>query len=195
MSRHQRQGLRGVMTLQDIVRAGLVRLPLEIQKDYKGHHLVGRITLREMRRGEGASTALSTAAGMARASVIGIPPVVKYPQTNGWIFWQFVDVNGSVKSLDVLLDSATTVATPAPARDRVLIPPLDAAPAAAAPRERAPASPSGSAARRSSSRQQSRPSTVSTLRPRLLAARLMAVRRPRALALHQRHSHGTAGGN
>ena len=39
---------------------------------------------------------------MARASVIGIPPGRKYPQTNGWIFWQFVDVNGSVKPLDVL---------------------------------------------------------------------------------------------
>jgi hypothetical protein len=91
------------VTLQDIVRAGLVRLPLEIQKDYKGHHLVGRITPEGNASWGGREySSLSTAAGMARASVIGIPPGRKYPQTNGWIFWQFVDVNGSVKPLDVL---------------------------------------------------------------------------------------------
>ena len=60
------------VTLQDIIAAGLVKLPLEIQKTYKGHHLVGRITA------DGNATwggqeygSLSTAAGMARASIIG----------------------------------------------------------------------------------------------------------------------------
>ena len=34
---------------------------------------------------------LSTAAGMARKSVIGAPEGRAYPQTNGWAFWQFQD--------------------------------------------------------------------------------------------------------
>jgi hypothetical protein len=91
------------VTLQDIIGAGLVRLPLELQKDYKGHHLVGRITAEGKATWGGREySSLSTAAGMARASVIGIPPGRKYPQTNGWIFWQFVDADGGVKPLDVL---------------------------------------------------------------------------------------------
>lgn len=91
------------VTLQDIIGAGLVRLPIEIQKDYKGHHLVGRITAEGNATWGGREySSLSTAAGMARASIIGTPPGRKFPQTNGWTFWQFVDTDDSVKPLDVL---------------------------------------------------------------------------------------------
>jgi hypothetical protein len=91
------------VTLQDIIGAGLVKLPLEIQKDYKGQHLVGRITPEGTAEWGGhAYDAISAAAGMARASIIGTRPGQKYPPTNGWIFWQFVDADGSVKPLDVL---------------------------------------------------------------------------------------------
>jgi hypothetical protein len=91
------------VTLQDIIGAGLVKLPLEIQKDYKGHHLVGRITAEGNATWGGREySSLSTAAGIARASIIGTPPGRKFPQTNGWTFWQFVDADGSVKPLDIL---------------------------------------------------------------------------------------------
>jgi hypothetical protein len=91
------------VTLQDIIGAGLVKLPLEIQKDYKGHHLVGRITASGTAEWEGREyDALSAAAGMARASIVGTRPGQKYPPTNGWTFWQFVDADGRVKPLDEL---------------------------------------------------------------------------------------------
>ena len=38
-----------------------------------------------------AYDSLSTAAGMARKSIIGVTEGRKYPQTNGWTFWQFYD--------------------------------------------------------------------------------------------------------
>lgn len=91
------------MKLQDIIAAGIVRLPLEIQKTYKGHHLMGRITDEGIAMWGGREYgSLSTAAGMARASIIGTRPGRTYPQTNGWTFWEFVDADGRVKPLDVL---------------------------------------------------------------------------------------------
>jgi hypothetical protein len=91
------------VTLQDIVGAGLVTLPLRIQKTYKGHQLTGRITEEGKASWNGSDyESLSTAAGFARASIIGIPPGRKYPQTNGWTFWEFVDVDGRPIPLDVL---------------------------------------------------------------------------------------------
>jgi hypothetical protein len=91
------------VTLQDIIEAGLLKLPLEIQKTYKGHHLVGRITAEGNAAWGGREyNSLSTAAGMARASVIGTPPGRKFPQTNGWTFWHFVDADSRAKPLDVL---------------------------------------------------------------------------------------------
>jgi hypothetical protein len=91
------------VTLQDIVTAGLVMLPLAIQKTYKGHHLAGRITEEgKWAWGGKEYNSPSVAAGFARASIVGIPPGRKYPQTNGWTFWHFVDANGRVKPLDEL---------------------------------------------------------------------------------------------
>src|SRR5688572_842442 len=91
------------VTIQDLITAGLIRPPLELQKTYKGHHLTGRL------EADGRVTclgqtfdSLSTSAGIARASVIGTPTGRKYPQTNGWVFWQFRDGDGMVKRLDVL---------------------------------------------------------------------------------------------
>ncbi len=34
---------------------------------------------------------LSTAGGLACKSVVGAPEGHEYPQTNGWIFWQYLD--------------------------------------------------------------------------------------------------------
>ena len=44
---------------------------------------------------------LSTAASMARKSVIGAPPGRKYPQTNGWTFWNYYDTEvGALVEID-----------------------------------------------------------------------------------------------
>ncbi len=89
--------------LGDLLDAGMVRLPVELHRTYKGHRLVGEIT-REGRfcwQGQDFDSP-STAAGVARASIVGIPPGRKYPQTNGWTFWQFLDDDGQIKPLDVL---------------------------------------------------------------------------------------------
>lgn len=46
---------------------------------------------------------LSTAAAIARRTVIGSPLGRKYPQTNGWTFWQCRDAGtGSLQEIDVL---------------------------------------------------------------------------------------------
>jgi predicted type IV restriction endonuclease len=93
---------RGVM-LKDVISAGLVQLPLELHRIYKGRSFVGRITAAESIWWEGQEfESLSTAAGVARASVIGRPPDRKYPQTNGWTFWHFTDEDGRDRPLDEL---------------------------------------------------------------------------------------------
>jgi hypothetical protein len=91
------------VTLRDVVTAGLIQLPLDLEKTYLGHYITARI------EADGRITfasdtydSLSTAAGVARASIIGAPPGRKYPQTNGWIFWRFRDQDGQVRPLDVL---------------------------------------------------------------------------------------------
>jgi hypothetical protein len=91
------------VSVRDLITAGLIRPPLELEKTYKGSRLTGRL------EPDGRVTclgqtfdSLSTSAGIARASIIGTPPGRKYPQTNGWVFWRFRDSDGSIKSLDVL---------------------------------------------------------------------------------------------
>ena len=47
--------------------------------------------------------ALSTAAGMARKSVIGTRQGRPYPQTNGWTFWMCSDEDaGGLRKIDNL---------------------------------------------------------------------------------------------
>jgi hypothetical protein len=45
---------------------------------------------------------LSTAAGMARKTVIAGPPDRPYPQTNGWTFWRFRDKTAGLREMDNL---------------------------------------------------------------------------------------------
>ncbi len=50
-----------------------------------------------------AYDSLSTAAGMARKSIIGVPECRKIPHTNGWTFWQFYDEKtGKLEEIDFL---------------------------------------------------------------------------------------------
>ena len=90
--------------VSDLIEADLIRLPLELEKDYKGNRLTAII------QGDGSIVfdgqsyrSLSTAAGMARKSVIGAPPGRKYPQTNGWTFWKCRDPETSeLRDIDTL---------------------------------------------------------------------------------------------
>jgi hypothetical protein len=91
------------VSLQDVIAAGLLQVPVEIQKTYYGQRLAGRITAAgRVSWGGKEYDSLSTAAGYARASIIGHKPGRKFPQTNGWTFWEFVDADGCTKPLDSL---------------------------------------------------------------------------------------------
>jgi hypothetical protein len=91
------------VTLQDLITAGLLTPPVELERVYKGQRLSARITAEgAVIWDERAYDSVSTAAGMARRSVIGTPPGRKYPQTNGWTFWQLRDADGQTQVLDVL---------------------------------------------------------------------------------------------
>jgi hypothetical protein len=50
-----------------------------------------------------AYDSLSTAAGMARKSVVGAPVGQPFPQTNGWTFWKYSDDDrGGLREIDHL---------------------------------------------------------------------------------------------
>jgi len=90
--------------VSDLIEAGLIIPPLELERRYKGVHLTatiqqdGRIVL------DGRPyNSLSAAGGFARNSVIGAPRERPYHQTNGWTFWGYRDPEtGSLKEIDVL---------------------------------------------------------------------------------------------
>jgi hypothetical protein len=93
---------RGV-TVQDLVSAGMIRLPLDIETPYKGHTLTGRIERDgSVMWGGSRYPSLSLAGGMARKSIVGAPAGREYPQTNGWTFWRFRQPDGSLRPLDDL---------------------------------------------------------------------------------------------
>jgi hypothetical protein len=90
--------------LTDLIQAGLVSPPLELERNYKGARLKATIQQNGNVIVDGnAYDSPSTAAGMARKSVIGARPGRAYPQTNGWMFWRYVDSQtGKLRELDLL---------------------------------------------------------------------------------------------
>lgn len=92
------------VTLKDLIAAGLIKTPLALECDYKRTHFEAQV------QGDGrvafAGTSyesLSTAAGEARATVIGIPEGLKRPATNGWVFWRYRDPEtGRLTEIDAL---------------------------------------------------------------------------------------------
>lgn len=92
------------VALSDLIAAGLVQPPLALECTYKGVCLAATIAAdgRVEFAGERYES-LSTAAGMARKSVVGAPPGRPYPQTNGWVFWRCVDgTEGPLRPIDDL---------------------------------------------------------------------------------------------
>ena len=91
------------VTLNQLIDAGLVRVPLEIEHRYRGTQLAARIEDASRIVFEGAVyDSLSTAGGIARRSIVGSPPGRDYPQTNGWTFWQYRRTDGTLGLLDDL---------------------------------------------------------------------------------------------
>lgn len=91
------------VTLQDLIRSGLIKPPLDIETPYKGHTLTATV------EADGGFTwggtryeSLSLAGGMARKSIVGAPPGREYPPTNGWTFWRYRRADGELRPLDEL---------------------------------------------------------------------------------------------
>jgi len=91
-------------TVDNLIQAGLIRAPLSIERDYKGAHLTAVVQPDGKVEFDGQIyDSLSTAAGMARKSVIGAPADRPYPQTNGWTFWMYSDeLGGESREIDHL---------------------------------------------------------------------------------------------
>ena len=91
------------VSLTDVIAAGLIRLPFDIEHRYRGVELRARIEGpdRVIFAGE-AYDSLSTAGGVARKSVAGSFPGRDIPQTNGWTFWEYRGPDGSLHELDSL---------------------------------------------------------------------------------------------
>jgi hypothetical protein len=91
------------VTLGQLITAGLVRVPFEIEHHYRGTQLAARIedSSRIVFQGS-AYDSLSTAGGVARKSIAGPFPGRDIPQTNGWTFWQFRGSDGNLHVLDDL---------------------------------------------------------------------------------------------
>ncbi len=92
------------VTLADLIAAGLVNPPLQVERSYKRVRLEATIELDGRVHFEGAAyESLSTAGGMARKSVVGAPEGRDYPQTNGWTFWRYRDeATGDLRAIDEL---------------------------------------------------------------------------------------------
>ena len=90
--------------LTDLIQAGLLKTPIELKRRYKKTNLKANIQADGKVIFDGESyDSLSTAAGMARKSVIGATPGRKYPQTNGWTFWQYHDQQiGHLEEIDTI---------------------------------------------------------------------------------------------
>jgi hypothetical protein len=91
------------VTLKDLISSGNVALPLDLETTYKGQKLTARIETDGNVTWNGATyESLSTAAGMARKSIVGAPAGREYPQTNGWTFWRFRERDGELAFVDTL---------------------------------------------------------------------------------------------
>jgi Restriction Enzyme Adenine Methylase Associated len=92
-----------LVTLDQLIDGGLVRIPFAIEHRYRGVELAARIEAARRIVFNGQEfDSLSTAGGVARKSVAGSFPGRDIPQTNGWTFWQFRGSDGRLLELDDL---------------------------------------------------------------------------------------------
>ena len=91
------------VTLDQLINAGLVRVPFDIEHRYRGADLAARIEAARRIVFQGSPyDSLSLAGGVARKSVVGSPSGRDIPPTNGWTFWQFRSPDGTLRVLDDL---------------------------------------------------------------------------------------------
>jgi predicted type IV restriction endonuclease len=82
----------------DLIAAGLLKAPLQIERMYKGQRLAARIEENgAVTFGGRRYSSLSTAGSEARRTVVG-----RQMHTNGWDFWKFHDSDDQLRRLDVL---------------------------------------------------------------------------------------------
>jgi predicted type IV restriction endonuclease len=89
--------------LADIINAGLIEMPLQVEREYKGERVTARIeSAGEIVYGQISFRSLSQAGTAARKAILRLPTEAKGPATNGWTFWKFRDNEGALKPMDVL---------------------------------------------------------------------------------------------
>lgn len=96
-------GTTSKIELLDLITAGVVNPPLEIEATYKATRLTATIQADATVVFDGTPYAsLSQAAGMARNRVSGRPQDGRpYYQTNGWTFWRYRDpATGNLEPMD-----------------------------------------------------------------------------------------------
>ena len=91
-------------TLPNLIEAGFVKVPLDLERTYKGIRLTASIEPDgSVCFGGESCVSLSAAGGIARKSVLATPPDEPPPATNGWTFWQFRDLKtGRLRDVDSL---------------------------------------------------------------------------------------------
>lgn len=100
------------VSVENLIASGLIKPPLDLERTYRGRRVTARVEANGgVTHGGKSFDSLSTAAGAARALIIGAPPGRKYPQTNGWTFWKFQDGDGRWKPVDDLRQRAFSVRT------------------------------------------------------------------------------------
>lgn len=94
----------GRVTLSDLITAGILVAPLELEKTFKKQHLSARVQPDGSVQFQGKTYhSLSAAAGHARNSVSGPPSDGRdFWQTNGWTFWNFRSASGELGEIDEL---------------------------------------------------------------------------------------------
>jgi len=92
------------ISLATLIKAGMIKPPVEIEHTYKGVHLKAVIEPDgTVSFGGTPYGSLSIAGAMARKSVLGPYGKRPYPQTNGWTFWRYRDpATGQLRPVDDL---------------------------------------------------------------------------------------------
>lgn len=89
------------VTPMDLIRARLIKAPLELSRAYRGQTLVAQLEPSgQVRFGGKLYASLSTAASEARVSVVGRRSSGGLPATNGWSFWQYRSADGELRPID-----------------------------------------------------------------------------------------------
>jgi len=103
-TRSKKRGPSGggkAVSVKDLLDAGILRAPVELEREYKKKRFTAQIEADGSVSWQGKKfESLSTAAGAARASVRGRRPDGSLPATNGWTFWKTRD-GGELVEVDV----------------------------------------------------------------------------------------------